>query len=407
MIYSNPLAVTSQFYFCGLPLRLDSYRGCAFQCNFCFARYRGGNTPEARILPADSGVLARRLHRALTEPRRVPSFVEQFLIRRTPIHFGGMSDPFQPAELKYEVTKRYLEALIPYHYPVVISTRGVLVCEEPYLSILKAIGPVIVQFSLVTTDEPTAKKFEPHSSTPSQILKAMERLSSEGLITTCRWQPYIPRVSEAPGPFMKRLAGAGARHVALEHLKLPFERKHVLWAKLKAAAGNDLLAYYRALGAKPDGREWVLPPEIKVQTHLAAREEAHSQGLSYGAADNDLQYLSDTDCCCSGVDQFEGFEGWFRHQIGYAVRKCKGGDITYASIADEWTPTGSIDRWLNSKSRIGAWNEGGGGVRSHIQYRWNNPNQPLSPKQYYGVQVTDRFSQDGFRMYRFREPTHL
>src|SRR5262249_25277318 len=40
--YTNPLSLTSQFLFCGLPLRLDSYRGCAFQCYFCYARYRGG-----------------------------------------------------------------------------------------------------------------------------------------------------------------------------------------------------------------------------------------------------------------------------------------------------------------------------------------------------------------------------
>jgi DNA repair photolyase len=49
--YTTPLSLTSQFFFCGLPLRLDSYRGCAFQCSFCYARYRGGNTPNDSVGP--------------------------------------------------------------------------------------------------------------------------------------------------------------------------------------------------------------------------------------------------------------------------------------------------------------------------------------------------------------------
>src|SRR5438270_3698567 len=89
--YTTPLSLTSQFFFCGLPLRLDSYRGCAFQCSFCYARYRGGNTPDDSIVPADPKTLERVFQRTFRE-EQPPGVIGQFLRRSVPIHFGGMSD---------------------------------------------------------------------------------------------------------------------------------------------------------------------------------------------------------------------------------------------------------------------------------------------------------------------------
>jgi len=107
--------------------------------------------------------------------------------------------------------------------------------------------------------------------------------------------------------------------------------------------------------------------------------------MTFGAADNEFQYLSDTDACCSGVDQFPGFENFFRHQIGYAIKRSLGGRITYETIRNEWKPVGSIDRYLNSKTRIG--NEAGcmGSLREHVLARWNSPGAPGSPSMFFGV----------------------
>src|SRR5215470_16042404 len=96
-IYTTPFSITSQFGFCGLPLRLDTYRGCAFRCSYCFARYRGGNSPAATVQSADPTQIARILDRSLV--KHGSGIVAEFLRRRTPIHFGGMSDPLQPAEV--------------------------------------------------------------------------------------------------------------------------------------------------------------------------------------------------------------------------------------------------------------------------------------------------------------------
>ncbi len=323
-----------------------------------------------------------------------------------PIHFGGMSDGFQPAERKYRVTETTLRVLAHYQYPTVISTKGTLVAEYRYSELLKAIGPVVVQFSFSTSRDDAAEAVEPYATPPSSLLRAMELLASRGIIVTCRWQPYIPGFSEAPSEFISRVASAGARHIALEHLKLAVERSHPLWLRLTRAFGKDPRDEYMRLGARKEGREYVLPPEAKLHTVLEAASIAHSKGVSFGSADNEFQYLSDGACCCSGVDQFPGFENWFKHQIGYALRKCRGKRITYKSIAGEWIPAGSVDWYVNPTSRLSARLGRPATMRDHIKAKWDSLASPGSPASFCGVRYTPT-PRRGRRIYHWDLPADL
>jgi DNA repair photolyase len=235
--YSTPFSVTSQFAFCGLPLRLDAYRGCGFQCSYCFARNRGGNGPGDAVRPADPSQITRILEYALDG--RTDGVIAEFLRHRTPVHFGGMSDPFQPAEERYRVTASVLKTLARYQYPTVLSTRGGLVAEQPYVDLLRDLGNVVVQFSFSTSRDAVASCIEPYSTSPSGLLRAMEKLSSFGVAVTCRWQPYIPGISEKPEEFVARIANTGCRHVGFEHLKLPVEQGKPLWQEFVAVARRD------------------------------------------------------------------------------------------------------------------------------------------------------------------------
>lgn len=396
-MFTTPLTITSQFGFCGLPLRLDSYAGCAFRCTFCFARYRGGNSFGEMVRPADPARLERVFLRA--ETMEYPGVLTQFLRRRVPVHFGGMSDPLQPAELRYRVTESFLRSLAKRRYPTVISTRSTLVEAEPYPGLLKEIGNVVVQFSFCSTRDEVAAQFEPFSPAPSELLATMSRLCRQGINVTCRWQPYIPAASESAEEFVSRVASTGCRHVALEHLKVPVERGHPLWTELTAAAGQDFYASYKALQAPRDGREYLLPTKMKLPAIREAAQAVRSAGMTFGAADNEFQYLSDTACCCSGVDQFPGFEKWFKHQIGYAIRKSAGQPIRYEAVSREWAPSGSIDRYLNSRSRLSKRGKMKGSLQEHVRARWNNPSAPGNPGSFYGVDSSERKTSSGNRIY--------
>jgi DNA repair photolyase len=399
--YTTPLSVTSQFIFCGLPLRLDSYRGCAFQCSFCFARRRGGNAPEPAVAPAKPESIERALQRAVRMEEKDLGIVGQLLKRRVPIHFGGMSDPFQPIEVRHRVTRGVLKSLAKHRYPTVISTRGALASAEPYVDLLGDMSAVVVQFSFSSTRDDVAKSLEPKATRPSDLLRCMENLSRRNIPVTCRWQPYVPGISEDAHEFAKRVSSTGCAHVGFEHLKVPMERKDSLWRGMIQNLGLDLYQEYKLAGAVRDGRELVLPINRKVEAVAHTAREVRRWGMTFGAADNEFQPFSDTACCCSGADRFPGFQNFFKHQIGYALRKCRGKAITYAAIQDEWVPEGSVDRFLNSHSRIAERNGGAATIRDHIKVRWNQLGMPGSPSSFFGVIPTKKRIK-GMAVYNWR-----
>jgi DNA repair photolyase len=325
------------------------------------------------------------------------------LRRRVPIHFGGMSDPFQPAERKWGITKSFLTTLADRRYPVVLSTKGSMVSAAPYLDLLGRIGNVVVQFSFSTLMDSVARTVEPNTAPPSTLLRIMETLARRGLVVTCRWQPYIPGSSEKATEFVSRVASSGARHLALEYLKVPVERTIPRLGRVEASFIEQAKRQYLIAGANRDGREFVYPPALKITTCLDVRAETHKARMSFGAADNELQYLSDGEACCSGVDQFPGFQNVFRYNIGCAVRRGRYATIEYDAIAEEWRPNGSIDRFLNSRSRLGRRLGVEGSVEDHIRYRWSNASASGHPTSFYGVEPTNQLSSTGLTVFRFRK----
>ncbi len=399
--FRNILTLTSQFAFCGLPIRLDSYVGCSFKCHYCFAWHRGGATAIQKIRAAHPRALERVFEWTFDRPREKAGIVGQFLWRRVPIHFGGMSDPFQPAENHFGVSRSFLGTLARYEYPVVLSTKSLLVSSVSMLPALQAMKHLVVQFSLCSTQDDIAAKYDGSAPAPSRILRTIELLSKAGIPVTVRWQPFIPGASENPQEFVERVVSAGALHVGLEHLKVPVEGKSGLALELQHSSGVDFGTVYRRMSAMRDGRELVLRPIDKIEVSLEARSACRTRGITFGAADNEIQYLSDTNCCCSGVDQFPGFENWFKHQVGFAVRKCIGKPITYQSIAHEWAPAGSIDRFLNSRTRLAARTGVEGTLRNHLRHRWNTLGAPGNPRSFLGVVSTERRTSAGNLVYEW------
>jgi DNA repair photolyase len=398
--YNTPLGLTSQFSFCGLPLRLDTYAGCAISCSYCFARLRGGNAQTNKIRYADPNSVITRFKNAFSKPEVTTGVVAELVRNKTPLHFGGMSDPFQPIENKEKASLKLLKYLASIQYPTVISTKSALVSSPEYVDVLKENKNLVVQFSFSTIDDQLAGIVEPHSNKPTQLLKTITVLSINGIKTTVRWQPFIPSFSEEPAEFVHKVSTCGIKHVGLEHLKLPLERKSPLWMKLSSTLDFDIKKYYLNSGAKNDGRELVLPAEFKILVAKKVKEETRKRQLTFGSADNDIQYLSDNNCCCSGVDQFEGFENWNKFQIAYAVKKSNGGNITIDLISNEWRPKGAINKYLNSHSRIEL--EGKHAqIDDYIFDRWENLDSPFNPTRFHRVINSEKRDAKGFRIYEW------
>jgi DNA repair photolyase len=390
--YDYALAITSQFPFCSIPLRLDSYSRCQFACRYCFASARGGSALPSSIKVADPKAFARRLERLAggDEPRSV---LDEMLRARIPIHFGGLSDPFMPMEGRSEVSLGLLKVLRDHSYPTVVSTKSTLCIAPSYIEIF-ATGRFVVQVSLPTISDDLAKRVDAGAPTSSERLRAVEQLSLSGVAAACRLQPLLDSGSAAE-QLIAACSGAGARQVAVEHLKLAIDND-AHRRSLSAAVGTDLMAYYQGRAAKRVGREWILPVADRLEAMLALRSMAHASGMLFGAADNDLLHLSDGASCCSSVDQL-GLGTTYRFTFTHAIKSHCNGRISFAGIANEWRPSRSVARYVNSKSRIAR-----GNTEDYIRAHWNGFRHGSGLESFHGVERCRETDADGFAIYKLR-----
>ncbi len=396
--YRYALSLTSQFYFCGLPLRLDPYGACLFSCQYCFASARGGLRQPKGLQVADPQLIERRLRGKVGGPTSV---LDEFVSARQPIHLGGMADPFPPMEAELRVTQQLLGVLTDLQYPTVISTKGTLVATGEYLDLLVK-GQYVVQVSFSTRSDSVAATIEVGVPSPSARLHAIRELVDAGVPTTVRMQPLIPGRETEALEFAEELASIGVRHIGLEFLKLPLED----WSgtqRLSKGAGFDLPTFYASAGSTRVGREWVLPVESRLPFVVQMRNLVHGLGISFGAADTDLLPLSDSACCCSGVDQLLPDAKAFSHNYLGAVRANKEGRISISALEGSWVPDGSISTMVNSRSRLPRVGLRGAGVRDYISANWNGRSNGCSPEMFYGVEVTEEEDPEGMAIYRITE----
>ena len=398
--YGYALSITSQFYYCSLPLRLDTYSRCQFNCAYCFANARGGNRDDRAIMIADLAQLQRQFEASRTAKPK--SAIVELLEARQPIHFGGMSDPFMPLEERQHQSLDILRMLADYKYPTVISTKSTLPSEDRYLSVLKT-GRFIVQVSLSTLDENLSSRIELGTPGPRQLLRMVRTLSREGIPVAIRAQPLLPCRDSDGEEIIKAAAECGARHIAFEHLKLPLERNWNGTEILSRALGFDMRQAYANWGATRVGREWILPVRLRTPTMLKLRANAHSAGLTFGAADNDLLLLSDGRCCCSGIDLLDDGVKFFRYTYLEAARTgLKERYISIQALNSIWRPNASIGRYVNSRSRRAA-SHLGTNIEAYIKGNWNGRTNGNSPAALFGVRSSGLSDADGFNLYELTD----
>lgn len=394
--YEYSLGLTSQFYFCALPIRLDTQPRCRFACLYCFSKARGGAELGRSAQVADASQLRRRLERI--GRGRINGAIDHMLSRGAAIHFGGMSDPFGPRPEIREATMQMIAVLADHAHATVISTKGLGDVHDGVIENLRR-GKFLVQFSFCTLDDDLAKRLEVGCPPPSRRLRAMARLTAAGVAVAARLQPLLPREASRERELVDVLSSVGARHVGVEHLKLPLEKGWGGTRHLSSVLGYDVLAWYRRRRAERVGRELVLPVGDRLPAILELRQLAHAYGLTFGAADTDLLLLSDGCCCCSGADLHGVADSFHDYTYVQAVRRSEPADIRIAALDKSWVPDGSIARWVNSHSRIPS-NDGiGAGLEAYLRRNWNGRSNGPAPDALWGVEATGAFDEDGFRVY--------
>jgi len=400
-LYKNPIALTCQFYHCTIPFRLDTYRGCQFFCAYCFAIDRNLNINMNDIQPADFSIINFYFKNAFEKENLAKNVIIECLRRKMPIHFGGMSDPFQPIEKKLKVSLKTLSLLKKYDYPTVISTKSDLLLEKKYLNVLNGMK-VAVQITLTTSRDEIAKKLEPNTPSVDKRLELFSRLSDMDIWTACRLQPLIPKVNTQDFELIDKLSDAGCRHVLIEHYKLPTYANRVRRKLMSKICSFDIERYYRERCSKPSGMFFEIPLREKIENLTNLVRYIHHKRMTYGAADNDLHDLGDDMCCC-GVRYLEGFQDVYKHNNTKAVFEGKSScKIYYSFIEREWSPKGSIRCVVNRKSRLKSINgKQASSVSDFVRVKWNTPFSNNSPTDMVNVIPSGEYDEKGNLIYRY------
>lgn len=130
----------SQIVLCNLPIRFDTYVGCSHGCRYCFVQKKNGQLEAVK-----KGDTVESL-KAFVQGKR--SGETAWCDWNIPIHWGGMSDPFQPVEKKCGYSLECLKYLAETKYPFVVSTKGRLAASPEYLELLAECN-CVVQISMV------------------------------------------------------------------------------------------------------------------------------------------------------------------------------------------------------------------------------------------------------------------
>jgi DNA repair photolyase len=379
--YKKNISFKSIFYFCSLPLRLDSYRGCSFGCLYCFSQSlnnRNGNFNK-KVYPANPLKLSNILNQVLNRGKN-DGLVRSCISKKIPFHFGCVSDPLQPIELEYGVSYEHLKTLRQFEYPYYLCTKSDLVVKPKYLELFDE-NISAIQISFSTLNSELARKLEPTAPNPKIRISVLDKLSSKGLYTVARIQPFLFPRENLNEDYFKIFSEVGVNHIVLEHLRIPTNSKMMGRNKLTNALGIDMLNEYRRLGIKHSRVNYELTSQAKLGNVLLAKQLAHKYRMSFGSGDNDFHHISDSLCCC-GSPHFKNGSIYESHFGKGAFEGIRKGNISFEYIDKNWHPCGSIKEQLNSDCRIPGKNT----VASLLKDKLNKPNSSNSPTSFYGIE---------------------
>ncbi|PCG15634.1 MAG: radical SAM protein [Sphingomonas sp.] len=199
---------------------INAYRGCEHGCIYCFARPSHAYHDLSPGLDFETRLFAKPDAAALLrEELRKPGYACQ------PIAMGTNTDPYQPIEREWRITRAVIEVLAQCRHPLVITTKSDRVVRDiDLLAPMAAEGLVAVAISVTSLDPRIAMTVEPRAPTPERRLRAVQQLSAAGIPTYVNMAPVIPAITDGEvEAIVARAAAAGARGISYIPVRLPWE----------------------------------------------------------------------------------------------------------------------------------------------------------------------------------------
>ena len=231
---------------------INPYRGCEHGCIYCFARpshayhdLSPGLDFETRLFAKPDA--AQLLRAELAHPG----------YRCAPIALGTNTDPYQPIEREWRITRSLIELLSECNHPVIITTKSDRVVRDiDLLAPMAAKGLVSVAVSVTSLDQRTAMTVEPRAPHPEKRLAAIGKLADAGIPAYVSIAPVIPAITDHEiEHILERAAAMGARGGFFMPVRLPWEVAPLFKAWLAEHFPDRATKVMSVIGAMRDGRE--------------------------------------------------------------------------------------------------------------------------------------------------------
>ena len=190
----------------GLDYALNPYRGCSHACIYCYA---------PSVIHWDKGKWGEVVEVKINLPRILSK--ELKVKKKGVVGLGTVTDPYQPAEKKYEITRRCLELLQLHDFPVCIQTKSSLILQD--LDLLKQFSHIEVGITLTALDENITKKLEPGAPCAEERLRALDELSKNGIKTWVFLGPIMPYIVDLD-ELVDTIATLKPAYVMVDRLRL-------------------------------------------------------------------------------------------------------------------------------------------------------------------------------------------
>ncbi len=206
----------------GFGRSINAYRGCEHGCVYCFARPTHAYLGLSPGLDFETKLFAKPNAAALLEKElSKPGY------QCAPIALGTNTDPYQPIERTYRITREILEVLSACSHPVSIVTKSAMIERDmDILADMAKRGLAHVSLSVTTLDRKLARRMEPRASAPERRIAALKALHEAGVPSGVLVAPIIPALTDSEmEAILEACAQAGAQWAGYVLLRLPLEVK--------------------------------------------------------------------------------------------------------------------------------------------------------------------------------------
>ena len=361
-------SLTSQFKLCPVPVHLDTYRGCVYDCAYCFARdftefSRRNRPPEQRRSTYLEGNRPDRLEKwmkaTLESDYDYEDAIGVAIKERIPMKIGATSDPFPPIESKEKITRDVLKVFHKYDYPVEIQTKNPKGLVKVAREFIDDKPNWTLAVTLISTDSEFIKVCEPNAPSPQRRLSDIKTLTDMGLPVMVKCQPAIwPKIMDDLPDIIEKIDNVGVWAFLIQGLKVRIsmpKKEQAIMQKIGDYLGYDIRERYKRAGRVNENYE--IEMEHRLEYCDLSGRLCKDRGIKFFNSDKFLCKGDGVECC--GTEKLRNYKIWgnsyrskiFGHQDNESevLGKCKVNFTRHSRKTKHLTMDAVCNGLFNSK----------------------------------------------------------